>query len=428
MKKRMQKMISVGMLLCLLLSILPCGAFAEDTNGLVGTITKSDVVVSNHKKGIYLKWNAVAGATSYKVYRKTGSNGAYEVISTQLATSRTYTDKNVQNGGTYYYRIHAYVGTLKGDCETVKKYRLTHLTPSAAADQNSCGVKLSWKKNDKATGYKIQYSTNKDFSSAKKASVSSNTTLSKTITNLTPNTTYYFKVRAYKKDGSTTWYSAWSDVVSKKVTLPPNIRKLDPNKKMVALTYDDGPYTPVTSRILDTLEKNNGRATFFVVGNRVSTYASVVKRASNMGCQIGNHTWDHSTLTKLSSSQIKSQLSKCDDAVYKTTGKHTKVCRPVGGAYNSTVKSASKYPLIIWSVDTEDWKSRNATSVYNRVIGHVSDGSIVLMHDLYDSTASASEKIIPKLRSQGYQLVTLEELAYYKGVTLKAGAVYTSIR
>ena len=203
---------------------------------------------------------------------------------------------------------------------------------------------------------------------------------------------------------------------------------IDRSKPMVALTYDDGPYAAYTDRIVNALSNVGGRATFFVVGNRVGTYASSVQNAYNHGCQIGNHTWDHTSLTKLSSSGISSQISSCNNVVINTTGTNTNVVRPVGGSYNNTVKNTLDYPLILWSVDTNDWKNRNANTVYSRVIGHVSDGDIVLMHDIYKTTAEASERIIPELAREGFQLVTIEELAYYKGYNLNGHQVYSSFK
>lgn len=202
----------------------------------------------------------------------------------------------------------------------------------------------------------------------------------------------------------------------------------DPSKPMIALTFDDGPYSPVTDRILAKLEEYGGHATFFVVGNRIKTYSSSVQRAVAAGCQIGNHTYDHKNqLTKLSVDAIKDQIHQTDIAAAYYAGAAPVLVRPVGGALNDTVKAAVGKPLINWSVDTLDWKSRNAESVKSRVLGHVSDGDIVLMHDLYPSTADACDTIIPELVKSGYQLVTVSELAAARGITLENGTLYTKM-
>jgi len=195
---------------------------------------------------------------------------------------------------------------------------------------------------------------------------------------------------------------------------------------MVALTYDDGP-SQYTSSILDTLEKYGGKATFFVVGERVSTYSSIVKRAYNMGCQIGNHTYNHTILTSVSLAVIQSQISATNTAVKNVTGVAPTVMRPPGGSYNSTVKSTVGMPIILWSIDTLDWKTRNSASTVSAVLNNVKDGDIVLMHDLYSATATASLTIIPGLISKGYQLVTVEEMALLRG-GMSNGVVYSAFR
>lgn len=202
------------------------------------------------------------------------------------------------------------------------------------------------------------------------------------------------------------------------------LRKIDKNKKMVALTYDDGPsiYTP---RVLKTLKENNAVATFFVVGNRVPTYSDTVKKAHDMGCEIGNHTYEHKNLTRVSEAEVKRQITKTNRNVKKVTGQAPVIVRPTGGATNANVKQWVGMPSIIWSIDTLDWKTRNADSTKRAVLDHVKDGDIVLMHDLYSATASASETIIPELVKRGYQLVTVSELAECRGGMKETGAYYS---
>lgn len=200
-------------------------------------------------------------------------------------------------------------------------------------------------------------------------------------------------------------------------------RKIDKNKKMVALTYDDGPsiYTP---RILKILKENDSVATFFVVGNRVPTYSDTVKTACDMGCEIGNHTYEHKCLTRLSEAEVRRQISRTNKNVKKVTGQTPVIMRPTGGATNTNVKKWVGMPSIIWSIDTLDWKTRNADSTKRAVLDHVKDGDIVLMHDLYSATATASETIIPELVKRGYQLVTVSELAECRGGMQETGAYF----
>ena len=131
-------------------------------------------------------------------------------------------------------------------------------------------------------------------------------------------------------------------------------------------------------------------------------------------------------VTKISKEQIKSEVDIINNKLKKAIGKEASIVRVPYGATNDNVKSAINYPIIMWNVDTRDWKSRNAKSVEQQVIGKVKDGDIILMHDLYESTAQACETIIPKLIEQGYQFVTIDELFEYKGIEMKNGTKYSN--
>ena len=207
------------------------------------------------------------------------------------------------------------------------------------------------------------------------------------------------------------------------------IGTIDPTKPMVALTYDDGP-SAVTTRILDSLEAHGARATFYMVGNRLGSYQSTVQRMQALGCELGSHTWNHAYLTKLSAQGLHGNLNQFDTALQTITGVRSVTMRPPGGFINSSVQSAlASYgqPAIMWSIDTLDWKTRNAQSTINSVLSKVQDGDIILMHDLYGATADASAVLIPELINRGYQLVTISELAAYRG-GMQPGQVYYSFR
>lgn len=202
---------------------------------------------------------------------------------------------------------------------------------------------------------------------------------------------------------------------------------LDPNKPMVALTFDDGPYTTVTKRILKSLQAHGGRATFFVVGNRVERYAATLKQAYEQGNQIGSHTFDHADLSRMKPKKIKSEIRKTNQAVAKVIGCDTTALRPPYGNVNQKMRKSVGVPMYYWSVDSEDWKSRNTKKIIKQCKS-IRDGDIVLMHDLYPTTAAAVEKLIPSLVKKGIQLVTLDELCYYKKLNVKPGKVYYSGR
>ncbi|MDO5417052.1 MAG: polysaccharide deacetylase family protein, partial [Lachnospiraceae bacterium] len=207
--------------------------------------------------------------------------------------------------------------------------------------------------------------------------------------------------------------------------LPAGIRPLDPTKPMIALTFDDGPNASVGNRIMNVMNQYGGRCTFFLVGSRVPTYAAEVQRMAAEGFEIANHTQDHKYLNKLDGASIRAQVEACNNTIQAVAGIRPTIMRLPGGNKNSTVMANVNMPIILWNVDTLDWKTRNAQSNINAVLGKVKDGDIILMHELYGATADAVEVLVPALTEQGFQLVTVSELAYYKGVSMNPGQIYS---
>lgn len=191
--------------------------------------------------------------------------------------------------------------------------------------------------------------------------------------------------------------------------------------KAVALTFDDGPGAG-TARILDCLEAHGAKATFFVVGTSVRRYPDLLNRAHSLGMEIGNHTANHPRLTSLSSASAKNEISSNANAVENITGERPTLVRPPYGSYNQSVLSAVGQPFILWSIDTLDWKTRNAQKTVDAVLSEVKDGDIILMHDIHVPTADATEILVPALIERGFELVTVSELAQKKGVNMQAKA------
>lgn len=195
-------------------------------------------------------------------------------------------------------------------------------------------------------------------------------------------------------------------------------------EKLIAVTFDDGP-SQYTSQLLDGLAARGVKATFFMQGVNAQNYQSVIRRAWNDGHQICSHTYNHPSLTGLSGDQIRSQLSRTDGILDGALGfDATYMLRPPYGNYNQTVLNIAGVPCFYWSVDTRDWESRNADSVYNMFIRYARDGSIVLLHDIYSTSVSGALRAIDTLKSQGYQFVTVAELLYRRGITPQSGKIY----
>lgn len=205
-----------------------------------------------------------------------------------------------------------------------------------------------------------------------------------------------------------------------------NNRKIDPNKPMVALTFDDGPNPISTPRILDILEKHKVVATFFDLGINMKNYPDITKREKAIGCEVGSHTYAHKNLNNLSEKEIQDDINSAASVYENTLGEKLKLVRPPYGNANSKVKATlDDYALINWDVDTLDWKNKNADSILKEIRNYKNlDGRVILMHSIYGSTADAVEKLVPELINKGYQLVTVSEMAKYKGCKLQTGNIY----
>ncbi len=198
-----------------------------------------------------------------------------------------------------------------------------------------------------------------------------------------------------------------------------------PKDKAVALTFDDGPSRDNDGTILETLQANGAHATFFVLGNRARVDGDIMQMITGAGCEIASHSWDHPQLSKLKWTKVKSQIDRTDKIVAKLlNGYEISLLRPPYGSISKTMRKKIKKPMILWSLDTEDWKSRNAKKVFNRVKKEVKDGDIILMHDIHPETAQAVKKIVPWLSEQGYDMLTVSELMARKGKKLEAGKAY----
>ncbi len=195
--------------------------------------------------------------------------------------------------------------------------------------------------------------------------------------------------------------------------------------KCIALTFDDGP-GPYTPQILDTLEAKKAKATFFMLGPAAQSQPDIVRRMAALGMDLGDHSWSHPQFTLLSPNEVKREVRSQADVIQRLTGRRPMGVRPPYGAFDQSTPHEG-FPFILWDVDTEDWKNRDAAITTRRAVEGAHRGAIVLMHDIHPSTAKALPGIIDQLKSQGYTLVTVSDLipqlspgsAYYSGATGK---------
>lgn len=182
------------------------------------------------------------------------------------------------------------------------------------------------------------------------------------------------------------------------------------NRKLVALTFDDGPHPTVTKQILNLLDKYDAKATFFVLGTQVNKNKEILKAVKEKGHEIGNHSYSHKKLTKLTIKQVENEINSTNKIIKEVTGEEATVMRPPYGSTNKQINKMMKVPVVLWTVDTLDWKYKDAKKLLPMVKKNIHNHSIILMHDIHQSTADGLESVLAYLKEEGYEFVTVSEL------------------
>ena len=402
-----------------------------------------------------------------------------------------------------------YTGTVSENFEIIPQR--TSLEDSEESD-TEIKVKWT-SMRDQITGYQLQYGFDDKFRRDSKIDIVSDASkTSAVITKDKPDGAYFVRIRTYMEVGDRAYYSYWSEPVyadgfkplskaltaavkahdvplykraisdsasvltlpfSAKVTLQKSksgwyyasykqgdttqsgyitsssVVTYNPDKKHVALTFDDGPNADTTKIVLEALKKNNCRATFFIVGKNVTGKTNaLVKMEKDLGCELGNHSFDHARLpgliteeeveseeseasgepeVKLNTEAAQAELDKTDEAVKAAAGVRPTVCRAPYGEWSDAVLSLMNRPHILWSLDTLDWKYRDTERLIEVVRDSKEDGDIILMHDIHETTANAIDQICQDLIEDGYETVTVTELAAINGTSL-GNATYNSFK
>ena len=366
---------------------------------------------------VSLKWDGTPAADGYFVYQKADGEDSFSRIGTVKDSKKTeFTVKKLKQKSKYDF----YVTAFKDAPQTIESadYKVLRLctrpkkiTVTEAKSSSEGELKVKWNKVSGAIGYQVQYTNGADFSDAKLTKVTADED-SIEFKGLKPAAMYKIRVRSYIMYNEKNLMGEWSDVstvkIAEKFSIPDRI---DPDKPMVALTFDDGPgYNDASDRILDTLEKYNAKATFFMIGKNVAAHPDNVRRKYELGMELGNHTWDH---TRYNKKVKKKDIRKTSEAIFDICGVYPTAYRSPGGMTTDKMLSeckAENMTAYYWSVDTEDWRTRNAKTTWKKVVKNAEDGDIILMHEIYGTTADAVEKIVPKLIKKGFQLVTCREL------------------
>lgn len=368
-----------------------------------------------------LTWERNGKNISYEVYRKE-TEGDFSLVRTIGEEDDTsYTAESLNSATLYKYKVVAVKGKRKSKGVTIEGTTIPVIPSNlSASTQVELSLTLVWSDSQNVAGYDLKFGSANDLSDATTTTVSldgitidENTGLrSYTYTNLEEGAVYYFSIRSFcDKD----IYSDWTPITSARVTRAVNMAGIDPSAPMVAITFDDGPdSSDVTSRILDAFAKSGGHATFFQLGNLVENYPDKVQRMVDEGHEVGNHTYDH---THMKNSVTSDDIIRANDSIERVCGVRPYSFRcPGGESTDLIIDTCNSQGMSVyhWSLDTRDWSSRDANAVVSEIKNNVKDGDIILMHNIYSSTADAVEEILPWLTEQGYQLVTVSQLIQAK--------------
>ena len=191
------------------------------------------------------------------------------------------------------------------------------------------------------------------------------------------------------------------------------ISRVSVGQPFVAMTFDDGPHPRNTPRLLDMLRERNIKATFYVIGRNVDLYPALTRRIVAEGHEIGNHTYTHGNLTKMSDEKVRGELNRCRESIAKATGVQPRTMRPPYGALlqrqRSWIHGEYGYPTILWSVDPRDWQRPGPSVVTSRILSGTTPGAIILAHDLHAPTVDAMPSTLDGLLRKGYKCVTVSQ-------------------
>ena len=193
-------------------------------------------------------------------------------------------------------------------------------------------------------------------------------------------------------------------------TVDGDITSVTKEAPKIAITFDDGPNSHCTGRLLDGLKKRGVKATFFLIGKNVKENPDLVKRLDEEGHLIGNHTYNHVEITRISDEEAKKEITDTDEAICAITGKHVEYMRPPFGLWQEELEQELNVMPVMWTIDPLDWTTENVGEIVNKVVTEAEEGGIILLHDCYDSSVDAALRIIDTLQKKGFEFVTADEL------------------
>lgn len=438
--KKKSRVTLVVLLVCLSLVLAAVAGVAAYTLVLTKIDDVSGVAVSEvTQSGMKLSWDSTPKADGYIVYRQNEKNVFEKIADVNGETS--YTVTGLEQAQNYAFSVSAYNQFAHSEQQTAFPVSSTLPAPPDGVKLTSPEkgtVHVEWKQNVRADGYIVEFKTvGHEYREESKVVIDRSDECSNDITELLPKTELCVRVFSFiNNDGRITGKPSKETTVEVSDKEPEKTKEeslsegVDAKKPMVALTFDDGPLNGTSGdKILDVLEKNNAKATFFMIGSGAKDHPDNVKRKKKLGMELGNHTWNH---THYGENVTAEDIKKASEAIRQVAGDAPTAFRSPGGMTTDTILgecAAEGMATYYWSIDTEDWKSRDADKIYHAVVDKAKDGDIILMHEIYDSTAEAIAKIVPALQKKGFQLVTCHDLIQAKsGNPPEAGKQYTHMR
>lgn len=372
-----------------------------------------------------LKWTPVNEKYSYEILRK-DSDGGYVRIGETEAGASSYTAQAEGEVALNTYKVVSLNGRSRSKGKIISDYSgPSDPTAVAAKTVSADSIELTWNASEAATGFDITYSESESMAGSAQISVSASEAkkdggYAYTVSSLQSNTTYFFQLSAYadvnEKEYAGKHSSGTTEPVSAKVWRSVAMDGIDVNAPMVALTFDDGPDAGggITDQILNAVESYGGLATFFQCGETTEIYPEVLQKIAAGGHEIGCHTYDHD---HYGSEVTRDDIVLANDAIEAACGIRPTAFRSPGGLTTDFIREVcieEDMPIYYWAVDTRDWESRDTDSVVDIVKNYTYDGAIILMHNVYWTTADAVDIIVPWLLEEGYQLVTVSQLIQAK--------------
>ena len=184
----------------------------------------------------------------------------------------------------------------------------------------------------------------------------------------------------------------------------------EPETRKIALTFDDGPHPVYTEEMLKVLEQEQVPATFFLLGENAEQYGEQVRMIAEQGHLIGNHTWRHVQVTSLPKEEAEEEILAVSSLVEKLTGNGTSYVRPPFGIWDPELEEELDMIPVLWTIDTLDWTTQNVDWIVEKTVQDAGENDIILMHDSYESTVQAAERIIRRLKAEGFEFVTVDQV------------------